>query len=47
MEIDKKVLVVVIAHIPHFKFIKILFHEFPTAMNLPNEVCYTNLHSYS
>jgi hypothetical protein len=34
-------------HIPHFKFIKILFHEFPTAMNLPNEVCYTNLHSYS
>jgi 2-polyprenyl-3-methyl-5-hydroxy-6-metoxy-1,4-benzoquinol methylase len=35
------------AHIPHFKFIKILFHEFPTAMNLPNEVCYTNLHSYS
>jgi hypothetical protein len=36
-----------VAHIPHFKFIKILFHEFPTAMNLSNEVCYTNLHSYS
>jgi hypothetical protein len=37
----------VLAYIPHFIFIKILFHEFPTAMNLPNEVCYTNLHSYS
>jgi ubiquinone/menaquinone biosynthesis C-methylase UbiE len=36
-----------IAYIPHFKFIKIVFHEFPTAMNLPNKVCYTNLHSYS
>ena len=36
-----------LSHIPQFTFIKMLFHELPTAMNLPNEVCYTNLQSYS